>query len=383
MSTFKDRRIGFKVRDVIEHFKTLKESGEEKWWSEYLQFEWNNVRNSSNTKWVSIKYRNNLTTPFSRFSVVIVDELHIGQIMPATDEDVAEIKEKNPDSRCEKRQTKASLQIQKWSKMVQTQEDRISLVIENGKPVLPEEKYLSNYFQVASFIDEAFKYELKERIERYTSIILYLAQHKKCTDTIETIQDIRKTIGHVKEGDTIIQDSESKSLKEKFPNTHHEFIKGFIIVNNTKLFPIVQEYISEKAIRNKGMKLPNPMTRITIPFDFKTLASQCTILDKNKPFTNNGRIGYEQATVNDLPINSLNVHKFITSRCVIDGIINMDSMCFSQLGISVPVKVNTIIVKQPEKTENNILNICENIYDFSINESMGTENKTVDELLEE
>jgi len=138
-----------------------------------------------------------------------------------------------------------------------------------------------------------------------------------------------------------------------------------LVVSSTKISTIIQERISDKAVKNKGAKLPNPMTRVTIPFDIKQRAGfppSVTVLDKSKPFICNGKKGYGNALYKDVPVDADNVHWFIPSRSIIDGVINMDSVCFSQLGISLPVKASIIVVQQPIKRESNVITMCNEIF---------------------
>jgi len=300
-----------------------------------------------------------LTVKPKKLSVIIRNEVHSGQIMPNTPEEVVELKSKFPDSKIELRTMKPSLQFQKWSKQVPTQEDRISPVMnENGEQILPDDQYLSSYYQIANYINDIFKCEMKQRTERGSYLMVYLNQNKNTT-----AKEAREKIGHVNDCDTIISDDDANTIREKYPNMYNEIMKGILTISNTKVGTIIQERISDKALKNKGAKLPNPMTRITIPFDTKTgLPVMVTILDKNKPFKCNGRRGYEDAKYNNVPINSNNIHLFIPSRSVIDSVVSMDSVCFSQLGISLPIKASLIVVQQPMKRENNIYNMCCEMY---------------------
>ena len=368
----------FKASDIVAHFNQLKSTGVENWWSNYVSFQWTRIRSGKNsTKWLTLQYTPNLSIKPKRLSVIIRDEVHSGQIMPSTAEEVIEMKSKFPDAKIEIRTMKPSLQFQKWSKQVPTQEDRITPIIdENGKVVVPEDKYLSNYYQVAYYIDEIFKYEMKQRTDRGSFLMLYLNQNKNAT-----AKELREKIGHVNECDTIMCDYDANIIRDKYPDKYVDLMKGVLTVSNIKISTIIQERISDKAVNNKGAKLPNPMTRITIPFDPKiSTPPMVTILDKSKPFKYNGKKGYENATYNDKPIDSTNIHLFVQSRSIVDGIINMDSVCFSQLGISLPVKASLLIIQPPIKRENNVLNICTEIYgdDFDETESTYTV-KTISE----
>jgi hypothetical protein len=351
----------FKAVDIVNHFKSLKQSiTEENWWNGYISIEWNKIRPGKNsTKWLTFKYTPDVSIKSKRLSVIIRDEIHSGQIMPNTQEDVIELKTKFPESKIELRTMKPSIQFQKWSKQVPTQEDRISPVIdENGNRVVPGDEYLSIYYQLATFIDEIFRYEMNIRIERGSFLMMYLSQNKECT-----AKDARDYIKHINECDTIITDDQANTIRSRYPSKYIDVLKGILVVSSTKIGTIIQERISDKAVNNKGAMLPNPMTRITIPFDPKSgEPMSVTILDKNKPFKCGPKKGYEIATYKNQPINANNIHWFIPSRSVIDGIISMDSICFSQLGVSLPIKATLLVVQQPVKRENNLFSMCQEIY---------------------
>lgn len=354
----------FKASDIVAHFKQLKSTGTEKWWNNYISFEWTRIRLGKNsTKWITLRYTPDPSTiKPRRLTVSIRNEVHSGQIMPSLPEDVVELKAKFPEARIELRTMKPSLQFQKWSKQVPTQDDRITPVVnENGEQVVPDDEYLSTYYQLAHDIDDIFKYEMRQRTERGTLMTVYLNQAKEIN-----VKEIHDKIGHITDCDTIIRDDDANNIRDKYSDKFSELMKGVLTVSSTKIGTIIQERISDKAVKNKGVKLPNPMTRITMPFDNKPLkpgmAPPITVLDKTKPFKLNGRKGYDNATFNGKPVDLNNVHAFIPSRSVIDGIINMDSVCFSQLGISLPVKASLIVVQQPIKRENNVISMCNDIY---------------------
>lgn len=349
----------FKASDIVSHFNQLKAAGKEQWWNGYVSFEWSKIRPGKNsTKWLTIRYTNDLSIKPRRLIVIIRDEVHSGQIKPTTQEDLAELRLKNPEAKLELRTMKPSLQFQKWTKQVQTQEDKITpLIDDQGNYIYPDDSYLSNYYQVAYYLDEIFKYEMRRRVDRGMELMMAATKNKTFN-----VKDIKDNVGHVNDCDTIITDDNANNLRELLGDKYTDFMKGVLIVSSNKVGTIIQERISEKAIKNKGAKLPNPMTRITIPFELKPGPTNVTILDKSKQFTCNGKRGYKPATYKDEPVNANNIHWFIPSRSIIDGIVSMDSVCFSQLGISLPVKITLLIVQQPIKRENNVLSLCSEIY---------------------
>jgi hypothetical protein len=360
---FQNNNISFKVNDILNHLNELKSSNTEYWWKNFIEIDWSNVRSSINTKWISIKYRPNINVQASRLNVVILNEKHVGQIIPLIPEDNTADKTKVPDR--DTRTTKVSIQIQKWSRPVKTMEDRITPYMENGKPVYPEDKYLSKYYQFIELLQEIFMTEVEERTDRSNKLMNIIRESKNkvtALDTIEGVTNIRQTIGHVCDGDTIIIDNDYKNVKEKFKTCYAELLKGFIQVSNSKIFPLVQEYVSDKALKNKGCKLSNPMTRITIPFDLKTYESTALILDKSKEIKIDGKKTFEPAKVDNQPVNAQNIHKVIEPGSIIDGIICMDAICFSQLGTSIPIKLSTGIIMHPSKKAYSVTDVCDSIY---------------------
>lgn len=368
-----------KVIEIVEALEKAKNDADEKsdphWWKDLILLEWNNIRNGkNNTKWVSIKYRLHDSGKFTNLNVCIVDEVHTGQIMPTRAEDVAELQSnyKNKNAVIEKRLYKPSLQIQKWTVQVPTQEDKVSLVMKDGKPILPEDKYKSKYFQLAEYLDEIVKYELQERIDRYHSILIYIANNKGSRnnlDTLETVKEIRSEIGHVNDGDTIITDADFKALKDKIPNNINELTKGFIKVTANARIAIIQSIISNKALKNADKPLPNPITRITIPFDVQGNPHKLLILDKEKMYRKNGLTGFENLLIDDKPVNVDNIHKAVISKSRICGIVCMDSICFSQVGISVPIKISEMMtIQQPPKREFDVFKLCQSIFGDEIND---------------
>lgn len=353
--------IGIKINIILHHLLNAKNKiTDEKWWKDIIIIDWKNIRGSVNTRWISIKYKPVDHDQPVRLNVIINNELHIGQIMPKNVEDVMDLRTKTPDIKVETRQTKPSIQIQKWSKMVKTQEDKITpLQDEAGNYIYPEDKYLSKYFQYVTLIDEIFKYELEERIERGQELMSMVKDKKKDNSDI-VIEFIKKN----QEGKIIIQDSDLKLLKDKIKQLPQKLISTIIVNNSIKVFSSIQEYISEKSVINNGLKLSNPIARITINFDTKTDEAITIILDKTKVIENNmGKRAYGVAMIDDTnTVNANNIHKLIQSKSIIDGIVCMDAICLSQLGISLPIKFTTMIITPPAKKEIDIYNIC-NIID--------------------
>lgn len=341
--------------------KTATEAdGEEAhWWKGVLDFEWASARKGNNgTQWVSVSYKDE-NGVHGRLVVRINGERHTGQIMPSTDSGVAEMaaRVKNPNVKVEKRTKKPSIQIQKWSAQVKTAEDGITILTDTeGQQILPGDEKLSPYFQVASLVGEAFAAEAKERVDRGVALLAKAVDLKK-KDKAVTAQAVLEAFnadqGARRPGDMILASETVGAIRKLFPNAKDTELltKGATVTSNVKIANLVQEYISDQAKKNAGLQLPNPMTRIAMNFDQTTGLAQLAFFDKGKPYMEQNRQKYEAAKVEDDPVNADNIHKFVLSRSTLDGIVNMDSVCFSNMGISMPVKAEVLVVEQPSSRD--------------------------------
>jgi hypothetical protein len=150
-------------------------------------------------------------------------------------------------------------------------------------------------------------------------------------------------------GDMILSSETVAALRKIFANPKDTELltKGAIITSNVKIANLVQDYIGSQAAKNAGQPLPNPMTRLAMNFDQTTGIAQMAFFDKDQPFMEDGRQKYDTGKVDGDPVNADNIHKFIVSRSTLDGIVNMDSVCFSNMGISMPVKAEVLVVAKP------------------------------------
>jgi len=335
--------------------KAAAESEEARWWTPALKFEWVQPRKGNNgTQWTSVSYTDENGVS-GRLVVRINGERHSGQIMPSTDAGLAELtlKVKNPKVALKKRDKKPSVQVQKWSAQVKTAEDGISpLYDDDGQALLPGDDKLSPYYQASAFISEAFVAEASERVERGAALVMKAAELKR-TDKQVTAQAVLEAFnaaqGSRRPGDIVLSTENVANLRKVFPAPKDLDLltKGATVTSNVKIAALVQEYISSQAPRNAGMQLPNPMTRFAMNFDATTGVSQMAFYDKDQPYTEEGRQRYEVGRVEGDPVNADNIHKFVVSRSTLDGIVNMDSVCFSNMGISMPVKAEILVVAKP------------------------------------
>lgn len=369
MSSFKKSptKVIFNATSVAAHFKALKAAADrEDWWRPALNIEWHiTPRSSANCGWTSIYYTDE-SGIHGKLILRVNNERCIGSIMPNTDAGVAELTatNRNPKFTPKKRTLKPCIQIQKWNVKVQTAEDDISpLTDASGNPITPSDEHLSAYYAVAAVVHEAFIYEGTQRLDKGNALFDMATKMKKANKDV-TAQEILEAFvaaeGPRTFNDAILEQGRVATLR-KFPGGDL-LIKGVISTPKASLTNLVQEFIAERATSNAGKPLPNPITRAVLPFDPETGVAKFKILDKSTPFkTASGTTSFDPAKVDGEPVDNDNVHKFVTSGCVIDGLINMADVCFSSLSISIPVKVDIIIV---ERSTGRVESDVDDVYGF-------------------
>jgi len=324
------------------------------WWYGVIDIEWPNPRKSSTTQWISIYYTDE-TGVRSKLFMRINGERHNGQIMPTTDKELAELmaaSNKNHERSFKKRDKKPSVTIQKWSRQVKTDEDGVTICTDDdGKPILPSDDSLSDYFRASSLVNEAFQAEARERVDLGLELVAAVADMKKKNKAVTAaavLEEFNKEKPR-RAGDMILSSESVATIRRSFksPDDIKLLTGGAATVPTTKIANAVQEYISLQNKKNPGCALPNPMTRIAMNFDKDTGVAQMAFFDKSKPYNVNGRQKYEMGKVDGAPINADNIHKFVKSGSSVDGIVAMDSVCYSSLAISMPVKIEVAVVDPP------------------------------------
>lgn len=329
-----------------------------RWWAPALTFEWAPRSGANGTQWTNLVYTDEHNAS-GRLFLRISSEKSTGQIMPLTEDGCAEMAKliKNPKVKITPRTKKACFQVQKWACQVKTEEDGITLMADSdGNIILPDESQMSPYYQVAALVNEAFVFETKERIERGNALVASLTASKraKVTDVDGALAAFLEANGPRRPGDMILSSENVTAIRKMFPEkaAGDRIIKGAIVTGNMKVAELVQTNISTQATRNAGMSLPNPMTRIALNFDKLTGVAEMAFFDKSKPYVVDGKPRYESATVEEkpgvfVPVSAENVHKFVRSRARMDGIVDMGSVCFSSMGISMPVKAEVAVIEPP------------------------------------
>jgi len=367
-------KVIFNTAPVGAHLAELKSAAlaegkeDSHWWTGTLDFDWASTRKGNNgTQWLNVSYtdENGLK---GRIIARINGERHTGQIMPGTEQGVADLaaRSKNPNAKIEKRTRKPAIQIQKWKSHVKTEEDGVTIVCDaDGQPILPGDEMLSDYFRMAYHIGEAFYTEAKERVDRGLELVSSVAAAKKANrdaTAADVLTAFNTEQGVRRPGDMILSSESVGAIRRLFPGGRDSDVlsKGAIITSNVKIAQLVQEFISDQNKKNPGLPLPNPMTRMGMNFDNVTGVAQMAFFDKSAPYIADGKQKYDIGKVDGDPINGDNVHLFVLPRSGLDGIINMDSVCFSNMGISMPVKAEVLVVDKPAARGIDL----DDVYDF-------------------
>lgn len=353
------KKIIFNADAVARHLMGLRDGAldeSSKWWANVLRFDWTSLRKGNNgTQWANVTYTDE-TGVSGRLIMRIKGERQNGMIMPNTDAGVAEMaaRVKSPNVKVEKRTKKASIQIQKWSAWIETAEDGLTpLVDESGNPKLPDDSTLSDYFKAASCVNDAFLTEAKSRVDNGLTLVIKMAEMKRANKAVTAMAVMAAFDASIEggriPGDMILSSESVNTIRRAFPKPSdiEVLTKGAPITSNVKIAELVQTFISDQAKKNAGMPLPNPMTRIAMNFDTTTGIAQMSFFDKDRPYMEDGRQKFDVGKVDGLPINVDNVHKFVVSRSILDGIVNLDSICFSSMGLSMPVRAEVVVVQHP------------------------------------
>jgi hypothetical protein len=353
------RPVTFKLNEVYTRLDSAKKTSKnDKWWVGIITFDFAIPPRggSQGTKWMTISYTDStgVTAPFV---VALTGEKHVGHILPTKQEDLNELLKVSKNKSLKLREEKKpAIQIQKWSTAVKTSSDGTVALKPDGTPDIPGDEYLSKYFRVAELLTEAFKYEVRLRIDAGNKLASLIEDmSKKSVD--EILEEFDKRYSH-KFGPRIhgyaIVLSDQINLRSE---DKKKISTNIIFVENNKIAIPVQTEFSSKNEKFAGVPMSNPIARIAMNFNKDTKLADFKLYDKSKAFTIevNGRKKqqYEIAKVIDenglsVPVTADNVHKFILPRSIVDGIVNMNAICFSNLGISIPIKFTTLVVEHPK-----------------------------------
>jgi hypothetical protein len=270
-------------------------------WAGILSADWVMRKGANGTSRTTINCRiGNIQAPLT---VKVFNETHIGKVAPLRDEDVAAANaaNKNPKFIVKKRDKGVTLQVYKQAKATITGEDGVAR---------PNTSAESNYFKLAEIVDVFMQFEVEKRSK----------------------------VG-------LIVQSSPIALKQQ---KEGKLSASALLISNPKVAPLVaRTFSTENADKNiAGADRTDPCTRVRMDFDKDSQMATTKIHNKNCPYVDpvSKITKYEVAKVNGVPVNGYNIHEFLTSNSTWDGIVQMDNICISNMGISVPVRASVAVV---------------------------------------
>jgi len=331
------------------------------WWTQepVIVFDWKNARKSNTTMWITIWWVSE-TGVKSPLTIRFNDAVQIGQLAPSTEAGLQEMLEAAGPKAGARGNTRAMAVLSKkpcvttgkYKVQVKTAEDGITVL----SP--PSDQDRNDYYYLVEAVNEVFAAECGARVDRGLALVAAAAAGKKAGKTAaDIIADFIKAQAVVAEPSYVILVSEQMlAIRKQFSAQKDIDVltKFSLVVPSTKIVSLVQEFIANSAQQNAGCPLPNPLTRININFDADGRAVTM-IFDKSKPFIGeDGKQKFEMATVDGRPVDATSIHKMIRPRARIDGIVSLDAICTSPMGISLPVKFKVLVVSPPPTSSQTI-----------------------------
>jgi hypothetical protein len=361
-------RTKFEVSALASYLTELKQmkSGAAGWYAPCIEIQWNRAKPSDSITWINVicTDKNGIKGPLN---LEIKNQTTYSNIVPATDAGIAALLKRsksNKQNKVSKRESQASLTYAKYESV------QAELINPETAYVYPTEG-ANPLVVLIELLDEIFLMETRPRLKEGAAFVTFLLNEKEKTPSLTAIEalaawKILKSISGIRKGDYIIAASDVTKVDEVFPLGSSALLKDCLIATSTNIAVRVQNKIKDKSSDKKGWYLPNPLVRVNLKSD-KEKNLTLPIHDKTKTYKNmvGGalKFGYElmtvPTTVTDVsgkeytrydPITNANVHEAIPSRSGITGQIDANSICFSSLGISWPLKHSLIIVKQGEST---------------------------------
>ena len=228
------------------------------------------------------------------------DEVHSGRIDPKSEAEVKRLNEAS-DSKygiIVQRDRAPELKINKYKVRVETDE--------KARPVgnLPGPEMESKLFKVAEYLDTWFRSKVKELL---------------------------------KSGE--IASAEWQDANPDVPQRGP-------YAQITKVSTPVQKVISYSSRDNPGAPLANPIVRLKLKFNEDGTANPRTLqmFDRDTKSKNaQGTTIFEPLAFEGEPATDHNIH-LLPPRSEFDGIVLMDTLCISSMGISAPMSVKTLVI---------------------------------------
>ena len=125
---------------------------------------------------------------------------------------------------------------------------------------------------------------------------------------------------------------------------------GALVVMNANIVPLYQSHVSLSAKVGAGKALDNPIARIPIKFNEDgTVRRGFEAFDLTKklpPPEGSDRPCFAELLFDGAPLSANNVHH-IRGGSENSGLVNLGTVCFSTMGISIPVTLECLFVRPP------------------------------------
>ena len=255
--------------------------------------------------------------------VQFVNERIAGRIDPLDEAEVHRLNQTLGDNKFppyKKRDRKPQLGTQKYAAFIRTDQE--------GKPEedLPEE-LRSDYFKVIEYVNEFFSEEMAMRLAD-------------------------KKIG---------------LFDAKFAASYPP---DFITAKNTKIVSMIQlHFTPDQKNPTKVVPLANPIWRISISFDKSNMPRKAQLFDRTKPSAGNI---LEPLLFDGCPVTANNIHN-LASRSIVSGIVDLGSVCLSNMGISLLAELELAVVSPPVRVESISLTEAFNEEELKLLAPSGTE----------
>ncbi len=319
------------------------------WWKDYVVIDWNvksHDNAAGNCTYISIRYRENTLNPFTAFRIRYMDEVTSGNIDPVDPAEAAAINSNpKPNQRLVKPReggaiTRPQVGFQKWRKPPSVNEATGEVVS------YPDMSHCSYLFLAVEMLTDIYTFESNTYIGNGTRFKNF------CDDTDKWTKE-----------DFLV----------KYPNGMPFMIfadsvlgsSDVLIAGLAKIGAVLRNnYISvptatvtkpiQYKIKSTGRMMSNPIVRFKKPVGSDPKTNN--ILDKStgKEIEGKKNLSFDYAKVDGVLINPYNIHKFIKSRSCIDGFVRIDSLCITNLSISMSPNMFLTNVSPPVYKEEDV-----------------------------
>lgn len=245
--------------------------------------------------------------------------------------------------------SKPSLSVQQFLESPKTEEDGLTLFKgPDGQPILPDKR--SDLFRVLELLSEIFSSEYNERVQAGTKLVEIAVSGAKKGKTPAAIHEeflawMLEELGVAGRvpGDIILTITQMQQLNQVYDTAAKDLIRpGAGSADVTKVVTPIQRFISAKAKKNAGARLPNPTGRVS--FALQSIkegkpTGGTQIKDRSKPFINTqGKPDFETPIMNGQFVTVDNVTAWSNAGSLHSGIMST-GICISNLGISLTAKL--------------------------------------------